>query len=519
MQQSKKLDDKITTRLHPMTKRQRCEVPTWWAAICDEIRSTGGQIHDSLHFDESNRVLTLMNNVAVGSVLMSIPRKGLITKDRAVRLCPWLETNATNHISIMRGLANSIADLWIAVALASESPDNLLYLQSLPEPSSFDALPRRWSDDHLDDLLGGTSLLERAKAAKRDLVSDYSLLKTMFGHTASDSVEERGREQKSFPSFERFSVMLAAVSSRAFQVGETDQDVAIVPLLDLCDHARGVDSKKNVSYEIQDDGGMLVKSIVPLCPGDRLKLTYGALGNTHLLLNYGFCIPHNLEPDGSSNDVLEIQIPLSSSSGKDPQSCKRIFLRTGPKSYSYGAFASAVELFLVHRSSEELNEGNDDDPEDGLDDFLEDGDNDDNSKAFDDIYDGESVIDGSDKSVESDTIGVTKTCEINALTGFRRKLIHLSEGYSLKGPELRKALSMGPCTQFYSAVLCQSELRTISFFIRAIDKVQGHLDNAVTHIMQHVAFCPSEDDLSLIEEQTTALAAAYIAIRHGTLKG
>lgn len=502
-------------------KRQRCEVPTWWTAISDEIHSTGGHIHGGLNFDEENRALTLTEKVDAGSVLMSIPRKNMITKDRAVLLCPWLESKGpVEHSPIIQGLKNSIADLWIAMAMASESPDNLLFLQSLPERSSFDALPRRWSNNDLQDLLGGTSLLDRAKAAKRDLVTDYSLLKTMFESTVLDVVEQgqdgtsaiigSQRVQTSFPPFETFSDMLAAVSSRAFQVGVTDQDVAIVPLLDLCDHARGLDSKKNVSYDTQDDGSLLVKSIVPLCPGDRLKLTYGALGNTQLLLNYGFCIPHNLEPDGSSNDVLEIPV----NNGKGATSSNSIFLRTGPKSYSYCAFTSALKKYFGLWRSDEISESDDDDPEDRFDSFLDEESNAENSKEFEDIYEDESDVEGSDKSVENGTIGETNAGEMKALTRFRRELIHLSEGYPLEGPELKKALLMKPCPLYYSAVLCQSELRTVSFFIRAIDKVQGLLDNGNVHITKHVSFCPSEDDLSLIEDQTTALAKAYMAIRH-----
>jgi hypothetical protein len=505
-------------------KRQRCEVPTWWTEISDEIQSGGGHVHSTLSFDEGRRTLTVTDKVDGGTVLMSIPSRYLITKDRAILLCPWLKSIGPEHSPIIdeEAFKNSAADLWIAMALACESPDNLLYLQSLPEPSSFDALPRRWSDDDLQDLLSGTSLLERAKAAKRDLIADYSLLKTLFEGSAVDVVKggqdeiATGGGSASFQPFQTFSDMLAAVSSRAFQVGTTDQDVAIVPLLDLCDHARGLDSRKNVSYEIQDDGSMLVRSTGALGPGERLKLTYGALGNTQLLLNYGFCIPHNLEPDGSANDVLEFRIQSSSTSGTEAGASSVIYLRTGPKSYSYGPFTSVVDRIFERQVSDKPLGGVDDESDVGLQKFLDDeGDNDDSSRDFDDIYGGDSDIEESDKCVGKISRGEANADEMDALMRFRHELIRLYEGYPLKGPELKTALSLKPCPRFYSAVLCQSELRTIAFFVRAIDKVQSLLNKGNAPNLEHFSFHPSENDLSLIEEQTTALAKAYMAIRHG----
>ena len=51
----------------------------------------------------------------------------------------------------------------------------------------------------------------------------------------------RERTSTSFPSWERFSAMLAAVSSRAFQI---DEDIGMIPLLDLCNHSRGKGTEK-----------------------------------------------------------------------------------------------------------------------------------------------------------------------------------------------------------------------------------------------------------------------------------
>lgn len=62
-----------------------------------------------------------------------------------------------------------------------------------------------------------------------------------------------------FPSFNTFSDMLVAVTSRALagMGGTCDEDIVMVCLLDLCNHHRGKMSK-NVSYQQTPEGGVQV---------------------------------------------------------------------------------------------------------------------------------------------------------------------------------------------------------------------------------------------------------------------
>ena len=55
-------------------------------------------------------------------------------------------------------------------------------------------------------------------------------------------------------------------------------------------------------------GDAELSTIVPLAAGARVAGTYGAKGNGQLLCGYGFAVPDNTEPDGSSNDVLELAL-------------------------------------------------------------------------------------------------------------------------------------------------------------------------------------------------------------------
>ena len=131
--------------------------------------------------------------------------------------------------------------------------------------------------------------MERVKKQKVGLQADYRSL--------SEANESAG------PSLEDFDDMLAAVTSRAF-AGQEDE-IMMIPILDLCNHSRGKNEEKNLEYKILDDGSVEVRAVVKIKPNENFRLTYGAKSNQQLLLNYGFAMKDNVEPDGSSNDFLE----------------------------------------------------------------------------------------------------------------------------------------------------------------------------------------------------------------------
>ena len=445
------------------------------------------------------------NSIDKDTILFRIPYPSFISKQRAMDLCPWLEqlekeVNKNNDDndddddddeSIK--FHNSFTDIVLAIAMASQSPDKLLYLQTLPQSSSFDALPWRWSDSDIDALLGGTSISERVKVKKVSLKEDYNKLKKFFFRWIRPKTDQSQQEPNeipiSFPSYDKFNDMFAAVSSRAFQISEQQDDIALVPILDLCNHCRGKSNlKKNVSYEIvyenvgsdksssssstsSDVPIMVVKASATISEGGNLRLTYGALGNGQLLMNYGFCIPQNYEPDGSSNDIVDFKTNIS--------------LRTGPKAYCYGPFVMAIETFYETRSltnddtvesdqQDEESKGENQEEEDDdndFDSFLNEDTNGDQND-FDDIY-GDQTNTGQEVATDSDDI----TAEIISLMKFRHELIQRSKKYIMCSAEIQAALSSGkPSPRFYSSILCQSELRTIYFFIRATEKVLNILN-------------------------------------------
>jgi len=485
-------------------------------------------------------VLYTREKLIEGEVVLRIPAKSFVTKDRALSMCqPWLEEIIKQP---QVGWNNSPADLTIAVALAScQSFDRCLYLHSLPDPSSFDSLPRRWPDEDIHNLLAGTSLLKRIVSDKKGVIQDYRMLSEEYQKL---KVEERTESNApSFPPFEKFSDMLAAVTSRAFQIGSTDDDIAIVPMLDLGNHTRGKSTKKlekkNVAYQYDAvEGAMIVTTTIDVDVGESIRLTYGAKANAQLLLNYGFCIPRNLEPDGSSNDFLEFQVGTDHEK-KDESERKTIVLRAGPKSYSYGGFAATLEEYFEGQPTNKA-DGNDeisskgqenetlahDDFEafmhecDNENDCIEDGEEGD---GFTDLYGSE--VGESEGTLEAQETSCTE--EIEALERFKLDLIKLSKGYNkYKDADIQtifSAMSEPKLSQRYSTILSLSELRTIYFFLRSIEKVQDLLrSHTHTNTKQSSGSFTldigiDQEDLELIDTQTNDLAKAYMAIRHGGL--
>lgn len=274
-----------------MSKRSRDDneisLPEWWTLAINWIQSSGGTIDSSLILTENRDVLTTLP-VKKGQVLMDIPSSCLVSKDNILLTeTGKLLESAFKDESVV--FSNQRRDLLIAMGLANRGAPFQQYRDTLPASSDFDMLPRRWNDTDLQELLTGSCLLERVTKSRQETREDY------------DTIRSTLPDMKAFPSFSEFDDMLAAVSSRAFagMGGPREEDVAMVPLLDLCNHRRG-NVTKSVSYFKTDRGSVRVVAAQDLDARVVLAITYGARGNAQLLFNYGFCIPDNIEPDGKN---------------------------------------------------------------------------------------------------------------------------------------------------------------------------------------------------------------------------
>ena len=540
--------EKRQRQSHEVGDTQPCFSSCWNDAVA-WVRSNGGTVHPALTFSSADRSVQIKSEeedqsgkviIPAGTVLMRIPSSCLLTVDavsstsygkKLVDVIQSLLSSSSDN-----SLHNDASDLILALYMAhmassanDSTSEYAAYLATLPHSSSYDNIPRRWDDKQLESLLGGTSLLIHVRKERAGLKSDYAIIATAWAKSS------KGGDTPSpeFPSFDKFDDMFAAVSSRGFaglgsNGGQAD---AMVPLLDLLDHRRGTDAKKDVRYKRScdtDDKGngnatnayVEVVADRDLSPGSTIHDTYGAKGNAQLLSRYGFCIPNNLEPDGSSNDVVELSLK---------KGCPVVELRAGPKSYTYGKFARMVEMFQEADGNEEAKNTNGQEEVSGMDDmeaFLnqcdeeEGGDDGDGCDGddFDMMYGG---MNGEDDEDEGDEEKMLES-EYKALEQLSEALANARERYSLKDKEIHNALEKTDGSpRHFAAILVQSERRTMRLYELASIKILHRLKSMMTGSSlaeeSEKGDQDNEDDELLLKAQIDELVSAYATIRHGGL--
>ncbi|KAL7565248.1 hypothetical protein ACA910_014546 [Epithemia clementina (nom. ined.)] len=587
-------------------------------------QSEGGFVHPELFMDTRARHLLLSPHASKaipnGDVVFQIPRGNLMSpttiqlaivnqledeqndKRPALSLPSksclfWIQSLGAALSLIERnddddgdeteqGLFYSKQDCLVAAYLmlqlsssSSSSPSSCCwwqpYLDSLPDPAIFrESLPRHWSDDRLQRLLGGSPLFHRVQQQRQFLRRDSEKIRNIWlpqqqeqqltepepiNNHNNDNNSSKINESPAPPNhsnttitFESFDYAMAVVSSRAFDGSQSGTTLTtrttttttagrttLVPLLDLCDHERGFTSPssssssdpttlqrqdqqqnkstapptttttttttssvaKNLSYDFDDSKGLTARAFGDISPGQVLRVTYGARSNVQLLLNYGFAIPNNMEPDGSSNETYELlsssssstmtttasdNLPSASALHRKKTREKTIVLRMGPKAYSYGGFVQALETFFVNTSNDamaqhnhqnansedgmtladdnlDMNEAKDDDDHGDNGGHDDDDDDDDDMEAFLNACDDEHADEEEQEEIPDDVmfgggnawntaVGQpvsssgnldSRQSELNALSAFCTRLIQLSESYHLSDAERERTLRHG----------------------------------------------------------------------------
>jgi hypothetical protein len=426
--------------------------------------------------------------------------------------------------------------------------------------------PNVVASQRLRQSLAGSSVVPRLEQAAAGIVADYQILTAAHGtyysqRSTRDSgtlepTKARPPKQKPIPvpSLADFSYAMAVVTSRAFHVSmsrhahgpnHVSATPVLVPILDLCDHCRGRSSAetelaKNLSYTMEpldDDSNMGVSSGFAMCvtaatciaASETLRVTYGALSNSALMVNYGFCLPHNAEPDGSSNDIVEFY-PTSTQDVLDPSEV--ILLRTGPKSYTYSSFVTALQSFTKSHPAPHSEQGIDSAMEDFLDECDEEEemqDSEDDSDSVD-LYSTSGAPYRDAMAAHHSSSVPDGATERNALEQFRRRLLEVAGGYSYSHrnasanviPSTTNCDTNSDMLEGYAALLIHSELRTLQFFLVAVHRVMECLlfsqaTDAYNGTQLPSIVCLSQEENALMDSQVNELVQAYMQIRHRQL--
>ena len=318
-----------------------------WRNAVAWVQAHGGLVQ-GLEYDATLSGVRAAKALAVDDCILRVPQSLWITAREAqmspVGLAAWDGTKSPTIV-----LAGTAGDLVLAFHLAAEmqrtDPFNAPHYALLPRPGSADdpraMLPRCWSDAELEALLRGSPAANEARRARAALLSDYEAM------SAVARLAPRGLPD-GWPAFDSFDWAMAIVSSRTFALETAAGPIdAIVPLTDMLNHARprettyrvvesleapraahGLDAAATLEAPRAAHGldaaatepvsgeagpaGLEFRVLLPLDAGRPVHDTYGAKGNMVLLGSFGFALLCNFEPDGSSNDVRELPLPVTS---------------------------------------------------------------------------------------------------------------------------------------------------------------------------------------------------------------
>jgi hypothetical protein len=333
-----------------------------WRNAVAWVQAHGGLVQ-GLEYDATLSGVRAAKALAVDDCILRVPQSLWITAREAqmspVGLAAWDGTKSPTIV-----LAGTAGDLVLAFHLAAEmqrtDPFNAPHYALLPRPGSADdpraMLPRCWSDAELEALLRGSPAANEARRARAALLSDYEAM------SAVARLAPRGLPD-GWPAFDSFDWAMAIVSSRTFALETAAGPIdAIVPLTDMLNHARprettyrvvesleaprtahgldaaatleapraahGLDAAATLeapraahgldaaaTEPVSGEAGpaaLEFRVLLPLDAGRPVHDTYGAKGNMVLLGSFGFALLCNFEPDGSSNDVRELPLPVTS---------------------------------------------------------------------------------------------------------------------------------------------------------------------------------------------------------------
>ena len=173
------------------------------------------------------------------------------------------------------------------------------YTRALPGDELVASLPSSWSEPELERRLGGTSLFPEVLAERAELFSLAAALSVWRGdETSGDFAFARGAFGVSRLRWARAVFRSRAIALPLAGWGrggaglETKRsggdDGALVPLLDMCNHARDA----GTSLERRGAVWRLVATR-RFTRDEEVRIDYGGKGNGELLTRHGFVIPNN----------------------------------------------------------------------------------------------------------------------------------------------------------------------------------------------------------------------------------
>mmetsp|Transcript_33278 Transcript_33278/g.33896 ORF Transcript_33278/g.33896 Transcript_33278/m.33896 type:complete len:390 (-) Transcript_33278:96-1265(-) len=162
-------------------------------------------------------------------------------------------------------------------------------------PPTLHNMPIFWTEEELK-YLQGSYMLYQIDERKLAIENDYAAICSIAPEFASIS------------TLEEFQWARMCVCSRNFGLTVRGlRTAALVPYADMLNHYRPRETKWQ--YDDYRDGFTII-SLQPISPGSQVYDSYGQKCNHRFLLNYGFSVENNTEPDGYCPNEAPILLQL-----------------------------------------------------------------------------------------------------------------------------------------------------------------------------------------------------------------
>lgn len=213
-------------------------------------------------------------------------------------------------------------------------------------------MPIFWDEEQLK-WLEGSYLLTQIADRKRNIKADYdeicrvrapggTVAFVLFFNASlclaslpTNQSTHRATHPQVAPEFaeladlHEWSMARMMVASRNFGVNfrgtKTD---ALVPLADMLNHYRPRETRWTFDNSIEDGGGFTITSLTRLAAGQQVFDSYGKKCASRFLLNYGFAVDNNRDPDGQCHNEVRVTLRMKAPA-HDPLHATKLGLLNG----------------------------------------------------------------------------------------------------------------------------------------------------------------------------------------------
>eukprot|EP00753_Platysulcus_tardus_P017815 PLAT6552.1.p2 GENE.PLAT6552.1~~PLAT6552.1.p2 ORF type:complete len:605 (+),score=328.82 PLAT6552.1:124-1938(+) len=261
-------------------------------------------------YSELNRGVHAKVRIPGDKTILKIPLPLIITVEMGkesdvgrAMLAARVDLSATKHCYL---------SIFILMDMQNEDSFYQPYYQILPE--SYPNMPIFWSPEELE-YLTGSYLLQQIRDRKKNIKADY------------EQICAAAPEFAASVTLERFSWARMVVASRNFGIKVNGRKTdGLVPYADMLNHYRPRETKWTFNTDLDC---FTITSLKELEAGQQIYDSYGKKCNSRFLLNYGFAVESNRDPDGKCHNEVRLLFKLHA---EDPWRASKIGLLAGLRS-------------------------------------------------------------------------------------------------------------------------------------------------------------------------------------------